>query len=161
MIAVAFMCVLPWLLRSFHSNCNSNCKEKSYLLIAIMVFIPGFSYLMYNQLGHSSEIDAYYSEASLKVRARRLEIRPLLSELGKEEVRLRLRLEEFPNDIMVQCKLLDLLAIRALQAGDRDLADRYWQEALRQLPNSSDVEGLRNRMLDLRKHLKENKRNRR
>ncbi len=145
MVLISYLCILPWLIKS---------PINKLVIALIAIFTPLFSYLSYHYLGYSSKLDEYYSENALAEREKQLEIRPLLAELNKDEVRLVLHLEEFPDDVMTKCKLMDILAIRALQSGDKSLADRYWQEALKLLPKTSEAEYLRHRMLNLRERLR-------
>lgn len=142
MVLVALFTVLPWI---------PSKKLKTF----ICLFISTFSYGLYLHYGYASKIHDYYASENRQARAKLLEIRPLVAILSKHEIKLRMRLEEVPEDRMAKCQLWDVLAIRALQGGDPNLADRYWEEALKNLPNSPEAQALRVRIINLKENVKD------
>lgn len=121
LLILAFGFFLPWL----HS------WRFSVFLICV-VFIC--SYGLYAYWGSSRYLPHYYSEEEQLYRFKQIDLQRLLAEFRKEEFRLRLRLVQDPNDRDAEWRLLDLLAIKALQDGDRPLAVQYWESALGKVP---------------------------
>lgn len=112
---------LPWL-RSWRLS----------LFLICVIFAS--SYGLYIYWGSSRYLPHYYSKEEQLYRLRQTEFQLLLAEFRKEEFRLRLRLERDPNDVDAEWRLLDLLAIKALQDGNRQLAVQYWESALGKVP---------------------------
>src|SRR5258708_32115326 len=102
LLVCAFWFVLPWL-RSLQDS------------IFIFFIISLIAYGLYFNLGNARYLSAYYSQDEKLLRLRQVEFRQLLAEFRKEEFRLKLRLEENPNDLDAEWRLLDLLGIKALQ----------------------------------------------
>jgi hypothetical protein len=98
-IAQAFF--LPWV------------KQPALRVMMMTVFL-GSAYGLYFYWGSSTFLPQYYSEKETAFRKRQPELRILLTEFKKEEYRLRLRLEENPNDKEVLKQLTELLKIKAL-----------------------------------------------
>lgn len=131
---ITILCLWPWY------------RNIKFHFLFILFFCIS-SYALYFYYGSSLLLSDYYSKDSQKARIQLLSIRPNLSLLLKQEVSLRLRLEDFPEDTVTECQLLDILAMRALQQGEHQLALQYWQKSLQQLPNNDETLALRNRML--------------
>lgn len=112
---------LPWL-RSWRLS----------LFLICVIFAS--SYGLYIYWGSSRYLPHYYSKEEQLYRLKQTDFQLLLAEFRKEEFRLRLRLERDPNDIDAEWRLLDLLAIKALQDGNRSLAVQYWKSALGKVP---------------------------
>ncbi len=135
-----------------------------FTLLAISIFIPWlkfnirslfvfsfiilFTYSFYYTFGASQYLQGYYTSDDLINREQMQRIRPLMTELKKQEYRLRFHLEENPKDYLAQSKLLELLSIQALQSGDQTLAKQFLLKALELLPETSDY-------LPRKKHLQE------
>ena len=96
------------------------------IAFSIFVAIGIVAYSLYFFLGSSQHLKAYYS-INQEQRAR---MQPLVTELKKQEYRLRFYLEEHPNDSLAHSQLLEILGIQALQVGNQDLAKRFLTEAL-------------------------------
>lgn len=97
--------------------------------IYIFIILGMVAYSLYFSLGSSQYLKAYYSINQ----AQRARMQPLLTELKKQEYRLRFYLEDHPNDNLAHSQLLEILGIQALQAGDKDLAQRCLKEALNKI----------------------------
>ncbi len=116
MAILACACILPGL---------QNKKQK--WAIILIVFVA--SYSLYSILGSSDHLMEYYSSSNQAILEKVQTARPLFAELAKQEIKLRLRLEEEPNDKVAQCKLYNVLSLRALETGDIELSQRYKQQA--------------------------------
>lgn len=127
LFALAF--VLPWI-KGLHQK----------MLISVVLAL--FTYGLYFYWGNSQHLAYYYSIEEQQQRAKQTEFRKMLAEFRKQEFRLRLRIEENPADVDAEWRLLDLLAIKAIQKSDYALAVQYWQSAIQKIPkedpNGSD-----------------------
>lgn len=128
---------------------NGQALNSKSTLIFTLILIPLFSYVFYYSFGSSQYLKDYYSLTDQKNREQMRRIRPLMTELKKQEFRLRFHLEENPKDTVVQSQLLELLAIQALQAGDINLAKQFLMKALEVLPEHSNYLSRRNHLQDL------------
>ncbi len=121
LLLCAFIFILPWV--------------KSWRFgLSIALFVGLTTYGLYSKLGYGSYLKHYYSEDEQILRSKQDDFRELLAEFRKQEFRLKLRLEENPNDLDAEWRLLDLLSIKALQHGDITLAKDYWDKALLKMP---------------------------
>lgn len=121
LLLLAFGFFLPWM--------------RSWRLSVFLIFVLSLSsYGLYVYWGSSRYLPHYYSKEEQLYRIKQTDFQLLLAEFRKEEFRLRLRLENNPNDIDAEWRLLDLLAIKALQNNDRKLAIQYWESALGKVP---------------------------
>jgi hypothetical protein len=149
MTLAAFFTVLPWLKRS-------GGQKKHWISlpqVSIVVLVSVTLYSLYFYFGNPKELSEYYTIPNQELRKKQRSLRPLISTLSKEEVKIRLHLEAHPKDLLVQCKLLDVLAIQALILGKSELANRYWKEALAKLPETDEAKSLRTRIQELQKKL--------
>lgn len=105
---------------------------------AYIIFLVIGSYALYHAFGSASHLKDYCSEESTRMRANLTRIQPLLTEFKKQEIKLKMHLEEFPNDALAECQLLDIMAIKALQNQQRQEAIKYWEQALKKLPNKEE-----------------------
>ncbi len=128
LISMSFVFVLPWLRSSF------------LLMMFTGVFIIIISYVLYFKWGSSQYLQQYYSPQAKLSRVKQLELRLLLAEFRKEEFRLRARLEKNSQDQDAEWRLLDLLAIKAMQDREYPLAIQYWKNALLKIPNDKTME---------------------
>jgi len=142
LLILAFGFVIPWL-------------KGTPLQFGIYGIIAVCSYALYFSLGSSHLLKNYYTETKVKDREQVARIQPLFMELKRQEYRLRQHLEAFPGDDQSHSQLLELLAIQALQQGNRLLAKHYLESALLKLPNVVDgvPESDRERQLARKKHL--------
>jgi len=121
LLILAFGFFLPWI-RAWRFSLGLIC------LFSVI------SYGFYSYWGSSRELPHYYSTEEVDYRQKQADFQVLLAEFRKAEFRLRLRLEQDPKDIDAAWRLLDLLAIKALQDGNRKLAIAYWESALDRVP---------------------------
>ena len=121
------------------------------LAVMIVVLFSTIVYGLYTHWGSSQLLGSYYSGEDLKVHGKEAKLRRLMTEFKKQEYRLRLRLEENPEEMDAKWRLLDLLAIKALLEGNPDLARQDWEEALKKVP-----ENLKPEFSDKLKNLKNN-----
>lgn len=121
LLILAFGFFLPWI-RAWRFSLGLIC------LFSVI------SYGLYGYWGSSRDLSHYYSTEEAHYRLKQADFQVLLAEFRKEEFRLRLRLEQDPKDIEATWRLLDLLAIKALQDGDPKLAIQYWESALDKVP---------------------------
>lgn len=104
------------------------------LSLGLMCVFSVTSCGLYYYWGSSRHLSHYYSKAEMQYRLKQTDFQVLLAEFRKEEFRLRLRLEQDPKDFDAEWRLLDLLAIKVLQEGNRKLAIQYWEKALDKVP---------------------------
>jgi cytochrome c-type biogenesis protein CcmH/NrfG len=123
LLILAFGFFLPWI-RAWR------------LSVGLICLFSAISYGLYGYWGSSCHLSHYYSQEEMHYRLKQADFQVLLAEFRKEEFRLRLRLEENPKDSEAEWRLLDLLAIKALQDGDRKLAIQYWERALDKVPEN-------------------------
>ena len=121
LLILAFGFFLPWIRAWWFS-------------LGLIFLFAVISYGLYDYWGSSHQLSHYYSKEEAYYRQRQADFQVLLAEFRKEEFRLRLRLEHDPKDIEATWRLLDLLAIKALQDGDPKLAIQYWESALNKVP---------------------------
>jgi cytochrome c-type biogenesis protein CcmH/NrfG len=121
LLILAFGFFLPWI-RAWRFSVGLIC------LLSVV------SYGLYGYWGSSRHLPHYYAKEEVHYRLKQADFQVLLADFRKEEFRLRLRLEQDPKDIDAAWRLLDLLAIKALQDGDRKLAIQYWESALEKVP---------------------------
>lgn len=127
LLLLALVFFLPWM--------------RSWRLSLFLIFVISLtSYGLYVHWGSSQYLAHYYSKDEQLYRVKQQDFQLLLAEFQKQEFRLRLRLEHDPNDRDAEWRLLDLLAIKALQDGDRKLAVQYWQSALGKVPEDLKLE---------------------
>lgn len=122
LLACAFGFIYPWL---------RSTPLFSWVVFLVISFV---AYTLYFNLGKSRYLPGYYSPEAKALRLRQAELRQLLTEFKKEEFRLKLRLEADPSDSDAEWRLLDILAIKALQNGEKAQALDYWQKALIKMP---------------------------
>lgn len=84
---------------------------------------------------------------------KRNDLRQMLNAFKKQEFKLRLQLSEKPNDAETEYKLMDLMAIKALQQGNIERAKVLWQQALNKIPNTKDNQNMRIRIENSLKNL--------
>ncbi len=121
--------------------------------ILVAMIIAGVIYGLYFQWGNSQRLKVYYSKEDQVLREQQIAFRPMLTEFKKEEFRLRLRLEENPNDNDAEWRLLDLLAIKAITNKEHKLAERYWQAALKKIPEDVEHRAIKHRIKEILTHL--------
>ncbi len=121
LLIIAFGCFVPWI-RAWR------------LSLVLMGLFSIVSYGLYTHWGSHQHLAHYYSSEEEAYRLKQAEFQILLAEFRKEEFRLRLRLEQNPQDIAAEWRLLDLLGIKALQNGDAKLAVQYWESAFDKAP---------------------------
>lgn len=128
---------------------------KSFVLGTILsILFIGLSYGLYFHWGSYAHLKEYYSESNRELRTKQGELRRLLTEFKKTEFKLRQRLEENPEDLEAEWRLLDVLAIKSLQNQEFELAIQYWDEALLKIPHRKDTVILRERIINLKNSLK-------
>lgn len=116
--------------------------------ICVVLCIYGVAYGLYARWGSSHYLTSYYSTQEKQQRAQQRVFRPLWIAFRKEEFRLRLRLEENPQDIDAEWRLLDLLAIKAINQGDIKIAREYWGLALKKIPNTIESQPIQTMILE-------------
>lgn len=121
LLILAFGFFLPWI-------------RALWLSLGLSCLVVVTSYGLYSYWGSSEHLPRYYSKEEKAYRLKQADLQILLAEFRKEEFRLRLRLEQNPKDIDATWRLLDLLAIKALQDGNTKLAIEYWESALDKIP---------------------------
>jgi hypothetical protein len=123
---------------------------------AFLCFIFIFStYPIYYYLGNGSKLKSYYSKEALQQRQTQMKMRPLFSELKKQQGRLRLRLMDNPDDSLSKALLLELLGVEALHEEAFTLSLRYWEAALTLLPKGEKTKIIRNRIQGLKNRVEE------
>jgi hypothetical protein len=123
LLLFAFACFIPWI----HSWRVSIC---------LIIMLSVITYMLYIYWGSSQYLRHYYSAEEQLYRLKQADFQLLLADFRKEEFRLRLKLEQDPKDVDAEWRLLDLLAIKALQANDFKLAVDYWENALDKVPQA-------------------------
>jgi hypothetical protein len=125
-LSLSALCfIIPWV---------SSQKGKLFFILILGIG----SYGLYHVWGSSSHLKNYYDEESIRMRANLKRIQPLLNEFKKQEISLKMHLEEFPEDALAECRLLDILAIKALQNHQQAKALQYWELAIKKLPNKEE-----------------------
>jgi hypothetical protein len=125
--------------------------------VLVTLGLAAVTYSLYGQWGSSSHLDQYYSKEEDLYRTKQFEFRKLLTEFKKQEFRLRLRIEEDPDDHEAQWQLFDLLAIKALQNREYEQAMAYWEAALKKLPANNKNNEIKERILNQMKALNKKK----
>lgn len=103
------------------------------------VFFLAFIYIFYLSMGESKRLPEYYSEAQINARIMQDKMRPLFSEMKKQQGRLRLKILEDQNDILSKALLLELLGVEALYHEERRAAVSYWDAALALLEEAKET----------------------
>lgn len=122
--------------------------------VFMAVLLSGFSYVLYLNLGQGLALKQYYSDLGEETRFKQTEMRPLLTTLHKREFLLRQRLEEFPDDRDAKWQLMEVLGIKALEAGQSAEAMQYWDLCLKLMPETPDRQIFRDRIVRLKARLK-------
>lgn len=136
LLICALICILPWL---------PNLRLK--ILTGFLIFFTAYGF--YYHLGRSASLPSYYALEKNLQGIKQSEFRSLLIEFKKQEYRLRVRLEDNPEDIDAEWQLLDVLAIKALQNSDYARAVQYWEAAIKKIPNGSEYNEVKARLYDL------------
>lgn len=84
---------------------------------------------------------------------KRLELRHMLNAFKKQEFKLRQQISEHPEDNEAEYRLIDLMAIKALQQGKVDVAINLWQKVLTKMPIHKDTQNMRDRIENSLKNL--------
>lgn len=148
LLLIVFFFIYPWI-------------RSRFVFWTIVIVLPLGAYPLYLKLGQIAQVKVYYANLKTNLttdaqsgakneaqnQAQIDKMQRLLSMLRKQETRLRLKLEETPGDLLLQGKLLDVLAVMALQKGEVALAQAYWGEALVILKEVPEAQEFRNRIL--------------
>lgn len=116
------------------------------LSVFLSFFLSLSSLCLYLSWGSSRYLGHYYSDNQPVDLEKQRQLRSLLTEFRKQEFRLRYRLEENPKDKDAEWRLYDLLAIKALESGEKALARQYWEQAIQVIPNTKDTDEARKRI---------------
>jgi hypothetical protein len=84
---------------------------------------------------------------------KRLELRHMLNAFKKQEFTLRQQINEDPEDTEAEYRLMDLMAIKALQQGKVDVAIALWKKVLAKMPIHKDTQNMRERIENSLKNL--------
>lgn len=135
-------------------------------LLFILPFLPGkkaklatvfffglLIYPLYVTLGAPQQLENYYSGAGTNFRLTQDKMRPLFSQLKKQQGRLRLRLNANADDTISKALLLELLGVEALYREDHALALKFWEGSLTLLENTKETDFIQKRILGLKKHV--------
>lgn len=142
LLACALICIFP---------CLSSYRQK--FIISFFVFFSAYGCYFY--LGSSKDLPAYYTLEKSLQGLKQSQFPTLLIDFKKQEYKLRVRLEDNPADVDAEWRLLDILAIKALQNRDYAQAVQYWEALIKVLPNSPYNTDIRARFVDLIKTYKE------
>jgi len=96
------------------------------------------SYIFYGLIGSARLLSEYNSPTAKAFRRTQVAFRQPMSQLKKSEFRYRLQIEQQPEQIAFQWKLLDNLATQAVQKGELNTAIEYWEQALERFPKGED-----------------------
>jgi cytochrome c-type biogenesis protein CcmH/NrfG len=136
--------ILPWI------------KSIRYKIL-VSALLSVTTYGLYLQWGSSEYLPNYYSSDEQSQRAKQTHFRKLLAEFRKQEFRLRLKLEEDPTDLDAEWRLLDLLAVKAVQSGEYAQAVQHWQAVLLKIPKDVKYNAIRTRISNFIKTYKKYK----
>lgn len=155
LVLIAYIFVLPTISVTTISANNIltkaiSGKYQKLIILFLLIFSVFSLYLIW---GESHHLGAFYSEKSKKIRTQQEKIRPIFSELKKQQGRHRLTLLENPNDDLAKALLLELMGVEALHREDQKLALRFWEAALQLLPKSAETETVRSRITGLKEHV--------
>lgn len=118
----ALLFFMPWL-KAWRRN----------VLWGLIVFVG--SYGIYQQVGSAQQLKQYFASQTPDVIKRRLGLRLQLADFRKKEFQLRIRLEQEPKNEEIEWKLLDLLALQAMYAGEFNQALEHWRLAEARITN--------------------------
>ncbi len=140
LIICAFGFILPWI-------------QGWRIKIFMCTLLTCISYILYLNLGRGLALIEYYSEQGEDIRFKQTEMRPLLTTLHKREFLLRQRIEERPDDVDAKWQLMEVLGIKALEAGQLAEAQQYWDLSLKLMPETADRQVFRGRILRLKERV--------
>jgi cytochrome c-type biogenesis protein CcmH/NrfG len=126
--------ILPWL-------------PQKRARLCFVLFLIMFTFGCYYYFGSSQQLTSYYVTLVEFPKQKISNVQKLFTEFKKYEFKLRQRLEDNPKDIDAEWRLLDVLAIKALQNGELELAKAYWENALKKLPEGEATLLARERIL--------------